>query len=59
MSAVNDTERLMQASIDLIHKDQVIDALLDEIALLNARLRLMELRQERQFVRYRVERTPV
>jgi hypothetical protein len=59
MSAVNDTERLMQASIDLIHKDQVIDALLDEIALLNARLRLMELRQERQFVRYRVERAPV
>ncbi len=59
MSAVNDTERLMQASIDLIHKDQVIDALLDEIALLNARLRLMDLRQERQFVRYRVERAPV
>jgi hypothetical protein len=59
MSAVTDTERLMQASVELIQKDQVIDALLDEIALLNARLRLMELRQERQFVRYRVERAPV
>ncbi len=39
--AVTDTERLLSASIQLIQKDQVIAALLDENAQLKAQIRFM------------------